>query len=113
MVQRNTLAFWVILVLKWLQRYIVDPILHCCIGYRTLKGSNKDPLAMPYEKSAQRVKVLGRGAYSVATAHFLENFFYKHIEFIHPKEVLKSDNITLMVSQKRYFEPITFDTNSI
>ena len=97
MVQQNTLAFWIILVLKWLQKYIVDPILDFCLGYRTLKGSAKNPLEMPYEKSAQRVKILGRGAYSIGAAHFLENFFYKHIEFIHPEEVLKSDNISLMV----------------
>ena len=98
MAQRHTLALWIISILKWFQRFIVDPILSFSFGYTTLKGSAQDPLTLQYEKSAQRVKILGRGAYSIGgTAHFLENFFYKHIEFIHPKEVLKFDNITLMV----------------
>ena len=106
MAQRNTLALWTISILKWFQRYVVDPILYFSFGYTTLKGSAQDPLTLQYEKSAQRVKILGRGAYSIGTAHFLENFFYKHIEFIHPKEVLKSDNITLMV---RFIIMIAYD----
>ena len=99
MVQQNTMSFWIISILKWIQITMLDPILKLFLGYTTLHGYAKDQLASAsYEKSAQRVKILGRGAYSVGIAHFLENFLYKHVNYLHPKEVLKSDNITLMVS---------------
>ena len=99
MVQQHTISFWIISILKWIQISILDPILKAIFGYTTLHGYTKDQLlSTSYENSAQRVKILGRGAYSVGIAHFLENFLYKHENYLHPKEVLKSDNITLMVS---------------
>ena len=99
MVQRQTVLFWLISVLKWIQKFVLDPILSLIFGYTTLHGTLKEQeIRIQYEKSAQRVKILCRGAYSMGIAHFLENFLYKHVEYLHPKEVLKSDNITLMVS---------------
>ena len=108
MVQKHTLLFWLISILKWIQNSILDTLLSRIFDYTTLHGSTAGKrTSLQYEKSAQRVKILCRGAYSLGTAHFLENFLYKHMEYSHPKEVLKSDNITLMVRSFAIFKSRT------
>jgi len=55
-----------------------------------------------YERSAQVEDILGRGTWSVIYNFGLNNFMYKHVEYVHPKKVLESDRITLMAVDDRY-----------
>ena len=96
--RKETVFYWCMLLFKWIQKYIVDPILDYFGHYTTLDGSRTERLVnKKYETSAQRVKVLARGTYCVPAFHMLHNFFYTHIEYIHPKQILESDSTTLMV----------------
>ena len=95
--KKETLFYWCLLLLKYLQKVILDPILDYFWKYTTLKGCKEERLiSKKYETSAQRVKIWTRGAYSVPTIHLLHNFLYTHVEYVHPKEVLFHDHITLM-----------------
>ncbi len=96
------LHFWLILAMKWAQKNVLDPVLDITLGSTTQKGSRRERrLAQQYEKSAQRVKIWTRGAYSSASIHSPANFVYTHLDYRHPKEVLKEDRITLMVQYKQ------------
>ena len=95
--KRDTLFYWCLLLMKYLQRVLLDPILDYFCQYTTLKGGKKERLTCKkYETSAQRVKIWARGAYSVPTIHLLHNFLYTHLDYLHPKTVLFHDHVTLM-----------------
>ena len=48
-----------------------------------------------FECSAQVVRIWWRAAFAPAMPHHLVNFLYTHTAYVHPREVLKSKNITL------------------
>ena len=96
---KAVLVFRFILFLKWIQDFVLDPFLYLLFGYTTKFGSKSERLkSKTYSKSAQRVKIWTRGAYSVGTFHSTENFLFTHISYCHPNEVLRHDNITLQAS---------------
>ena len=89
-------TFWFLLLLKWLQKYLLDPILLILFDKSTRSGPGPErKKRLKYETSAQRVKIWFRGSYSPAVLHSPVNFMYTHLEYLHPNEVLKRDNITL------------------
>ena len=90
--------FWAILIAKWVQKNILDFLLNLIFGATTKYGTRKErKQRLQYENSAQKVRIWARGAYSPASLHSPDNFLYTHLNYCHPNEVLKSDNITLMV----------------
>ena len=94
-------CFWILLAVKWLQKNILDPMLERILGYSTRDGKSGEKKSREYyENSAQRVKVWARAAYSPASIHSPANFLYTHLNYCHPNEVLKWDNITLQVSHQ-------------
>ena len=93
------LKFWLVLSIKWCQKNIIDFLLDLTFGTSTRDGTrNERKKRLQYENSAQLVQIWTRGAYSAASLHSPTNFVYTHEKYCHPNEVLKSDNITLMVS---------------
>ena len=50
---------------------------------------------LQFECSAQVVRIWWRAAFAPAMPHHLVNFLYTHTAYVHPREVLKSKNITL------------------
>lgn len=91
-----THLFWLLLCLKWIQKNIVDPLLDLFFGYSTKRGwRSEQESSHKYGSSAQVVKIWFRAHYSPATLHGPVNFLYTHQKYVHPREVLKSDNITL------------------
>ncbi len=58
---------------------VADFYLDLLFGY-TLKEGNRTErwLSRSYDRSAQIVDVLGRGAFSILYNHQLHNFLYKH-----------------------------------
>jgi hypothetical protein len=49
--------FYVLLTLKWIQKWILDPILDLLIGYKTRFGWRKERKERIYEHSLETVKV--------------------------------------------------------
>ena len=90
---KDALQFHFILLLKWIQDFLLDPILNLLFKTTTKNGPQNSE--RKYANSAQRVKIRTRGAYSVGTFHSLENYLYTHQSYCHPNVVLKNDRITL------------------
>ena len=90
------ILYWIMCVFRT-ALYMVDTILDLAVGV-TIQygGAGERLLAKEYEHSAQVVKVLGRGNYSLVNVHQLHNFIWCHKRYVHPKCVLERDNITLM-----------------
>jgi hypothetical protein len=92
--------FWLLLILKWIQKNLIDTVLSLTIGYTTKHGWNSEKKnAGKFENSAQTVKIRFRAHYSCATLHGPINFLYAHQKYSSPNDVLGKDNITLMVIQ--------------
>ena len=101
------LRFWLILFLKWVQKNYLDPLLDLFMGCTTRDGSRRErKYRLQYKWSAQRVRIWARGAYSPASIHSPANFLYTHLNYCHPNEVLKSDNITLQVRKICFYCPL-------
>ena len=76
---------------------LVDVFLNLLFGFTIQYGSRQERLgSLEYDRSAQVVNLMGRGAYSVGLAHQLHNFVWSHERYVHPRYVLEHDNITLM-----------------
>ena len=103
---KEVIIFYLVLTLKWIQSYVLDPILDLTFGFTTKFGTKTERLkSVNYAQSAQKVKIWARGAYSVGTFHSPKNFLYTHKSYFHPNEVLSKDNITLqgVVSKNAWF----------
>ena len=61
-------------------------------------GSRAERLkAEEYEHSAQLVRIMGRGNYSLVNVHQLHNFVWRHEAYLHPRCVLeRGSTVTLM-----------------
>ena len=103
--------FGIILIVKWIHTKIVDPLVDFIFGYSFLKGSKKaQKERIDYVKSAQRVKIWAREAYSPASViHSPRNYLYTHVQNCHPEVVLETSKITLQVQRWKpspaYFGP--------
>ena len=76
---------------------LVDVFLNLLFGFTIQYGSRQERLgSLEYDRSAQVVNLMGRGAYSVGLAHQLHNFVWSHATYVHPRYILEHDNITLM-----------------
>ena len=60
------------------------------------KGTREErEKAKEYEHSAHIASIMGRGCYTLIMNHQLHNFALRHEEYVHPRYILESDNITL------------------
>ena len=62
-------------------------------GYSLSGGwnSERSKALESYDHSAQLVTILGRGNFSPAMRHHLDNFFWSHNMYVHPETVIKDD----------------------
>ena len=49
--------FYVLLTLKWIQKWILDPVLDLLIGYKTSVGWRRERKERSYENSPENIKV--------------------------------------------------------
>ena len=64
--------------------------------YNLTKGTREErERAKEYENSAQIASIMGRGCYTLIMNHQLHNFALRHEQYVHPRYILESDNITL------------------
>ena len=69
---KAALIFWIILILKWIQKNILDKILDFTLQFSTLQGSQISRNERNhYDSSAQHVKIWARGSF---TNYYLSNF---------------------------------------
>ena len=76
-----------------LDTFILGPIFKLTITNG--RREEEERAKVEYARSAQIVNVIGRGSYCHASKHSLDNYFYRHVKYVHPRHVLKADNITL------------------
>ena len=95
MPQRH-LQFWLVFLLKFLQFYLVDPILNLIFGWTSANGKKSDD-----DKSAQLVRVWMRGSFCSVMGPTLEDFLYCHISHVDPAFVLGKTNISLMSTSSK------------
>ena len=74
---KAALIFWTILILKWIQRNILDKILDFTLQFSTLEGSQISRTERHhYISSAQRVKIWARGKFHKIIHHIHSQFFF-------------------------------------
>ena len=94
--QKGGIFYWVICISRCALSFI-DFFLDILFGYTIQYGTKEErKRAKEYENSAQVVKVMARGTYSVMLMQQLYNFVWRHEKYVHPRYVLEHDNITLM-----------------
>lgn len=88
---------FVLLKLAKLAVFLVDIALDILFGTTIVHGSRKERMEAraSYERSAQLVDVLARGAWSYTPRHDLSNFLYRHRAYVSPSVALTMDNATL------------------
>ena len=83
--------YWVTCALK-AAAWVLDAVL---LGPLLDTSFSHGPKREKDDGRAQLVRVLFRGTYSLLTNHTLDNFFYRHLDFVDPKYILEHDNVTL------------------
>ena len=74
---KAALIFWTILMLKWIQRSILDKILDFTLQFTTLQGSQISKTERNhYISSAQRVKIWARGKFHKIIYHIHSQLFF-------------------------------------
>ena len=78
--------------------WAVDFLLDKLFGFTITHGTREDcrQAQEHYEHSAHVVDVWYRGNWSLVIKHTPNNFLYTHNSYVHPHEILKRDNVTLM-----------------
>ena len=96
--------FWIMSIFR-AGIIVIDVCLNLLFGFTIQFGTRKEYNKIKeYQHSAQVVNLLGRGAYSLIQPQQLNNFVWRHEQYVHPKYVIEHDNITLMgVTPKQVF----------
>ena len=80
---KAALIFWTILILKWIQRNILDKILDFTLQFSTLEGSQISRTERHhYISSAQHVKIWARGKFHKIIYHIHSQFFFSFNKII-------------------------------
>ena len=81
---------------------IFDKLLWLCFSHSVLKGNKRQQeMSKKYEHSAHIMNVYARGTNNLLSIHDETNFLCLHERYVHPKYILKNDNVILMdVDQK-------------
>ena len=89
--------FWLVFLLKFLQFYLVDPILNLIFGWTSANGGGRNC----DDKSAQLVRIWMRGWFCSVMGSTLDDFLYCHVSYVHPAFVLGKANISLMSTSSK------------
>lgn len=106
------LKFALLCLLKWLQIYIMDPILWLLTSRTTRFGRVQKSKQLwqefhlndgDYETCAQLVKIWFKATYCSSVGSNLSNFFYTHVSYLHPKAVFKTPQLSLLTVSSTHF----------
>jgi hypothetical protein len=90
-----TLVYWALCCLKALIQ-VSDHFLDFLFGYSITKGTREERAkSQNYKNSAQLVTVLARAGHGPITDHKLNNFCWRHDQYVNPRFVLERDNVTM------------------
>lgn len=107
----DTAVFFFIMKFARFCAHLLDSwILGKFFGFTIKSGpaSEAERAAADYDHSAQVVRLLGRGAYCFAGKHDLDNFFWKHESYVHPRFILEEKRVTLQgITPKSAFFCVT------
>ncbi len=84
--------------------HLLDDGLDFLVGYTTRFGwrLDREIAASTFEKSAQIVRIVGRGAYSLSDTLKLDrNFILFHEAYVHPEYVLKTESNAKCTASRR------------
>ncbi len=87
----DLIKYWflqAVLILVW----CVEAMLEPAIGFTVTRGKSEERLLalLDYSRSAHVVKVLWRANESMIKRPRIENFLFKHGEYVHPDYVVRN-----------------------